>query len=147
LQAADTSAANFPVRAVPASSLQAAGESQVADFYMRAMRDVQADRDSSGMLEARLGNGVVLRSKQEFVADERDQNGRMGRIDADAMVKAADGDVLGAELGGDRVPKDWADDMELENQRHHHELAADFGHAATALKALVYSGRSAQGVT
>ncbi|MCW5568118.1 MAG: hypothetical protein KIS84_07805 [Dokdonella sp.] len=147
-QAADTAAANFPLRAsLDARFTEVASDAQVADFYMRSMRDVQAARADGGMLEASLGNGIVLRSKQEFIADEPDEHGNMGRIDAYVLVKAADGYVLGAELGGDRVPKDWSDDMELENERSHHDLAADFGRAATALNALAYSGRTTQGVT
>lgn len=148
LQAADKPAAAYPVQAtLDAGFAGAASDTEVADFYMRSMREVQAARDASGQLEAALGNGIVLRSKQEYIADEPDETGRMGRIDAYTLVKAADGYVLGAELGGDRVPKDWSDDMELENQRHHHELAADFGRAATALNALAYSGKASQGVS
>lgn len=147
-QAADTPAGLFPVRvAVDASKSAAAQVSQVADFYLGSVKSVRVKRDRDGALEARLGRGIVFQSTQQFLAGEPDEDGRMGRIDAYAMVKAADGYVLGAELGGDLTPASWAEALDVENQRHHHELAADFGRAATALNALAYSGKASRGVT
>ncbi len=148
MQAADTPAGLFPVRAaVDARKSAAADVSQIADFYLGSVKGVRVKRASDGMLEAKLGNGIVFQSTQQFLAGEPDEEGRMGRIDAYAMVKAADGYVLGAELGGDLVPESWADAIDVENQRDHHALASDFGRAATALNALAYSGKASRGVT
>lgn len=149
IQAAGTPAGSFPLRTtVPARKSVAPDVSQVADFYQRSVKDIQVDRRQDGTMEAKLGNGIVLLSTQQFIADEPDTTtGQMGRIDAYSLVKAADGSVLTAELGGDQVPEDWADAMEMDTARDHHALAADFGRAATALNALAYSGKSSQGVS
>lgn len=105
-------------------------------------------RTRDGMLEAKLGNGMAFLSSQQFIVDEPDPTtGRLGRIDAYSMVKAADGYVLASELGGDLVPEGWADDMERETTRDPDAVAADFGRAATALNALAYTGKLTQGVT
>lgn len=147
-QASGSSATRYPVRVgVDVRRSSSVDASQVADFYVRSARGVALARQRDGSLQANLGNGIVLQSTQQFISDEPDANGRMGRIDAYAMVKAADGYVLGAEFGGDAVPKGWTEALELDNARDHHALASDFGHAATALNALAYSGKSAQGVS
>jgi hypothetical protein len=137
-QAAGTSA-GFPLRAsVDATAFAAPDAAQVSDFYLRSARDVTLDRAKGGTLVANLGNGIVLEASQQFIADEPDAEGRMGRIDTYSMVRAADGYVLATELGGDEIPESWLDAMELVNQRGHHELAKDFGRAASALNALAY---------
>ena len=148
LQAADTPAARFPVRAtLDARKSAPVDVAKVADFYLRAVKDVQVERTRDGTLEAKLGSGIVLQGTQRFIADEPDAEGRMGRIDAYTMVKAADGYVLAAELGGDQPPKGWPEAIEVENVRDHHALATDFGRAATALNALAYSGKATLGVS
>ncbi|MGV8940571.1 MAG: hypothetical protein ACOH1P_03405 [Lysobacter sp.] len=148
LQAAGAPAGGFPVRAaVQARQSRAPDVSQVADFYQRSARGVQMTRKRDGTLEANLGNGIVFVSSQRFLANELDPDtGRMGRIEAYSMVKAADGYVLSAELGGDALPAGWADAMAKDTGRDHHALAADFGRAATALNALGYSTGRSQGV-
>lgn len=147
-QAADTPAGRFPARAMPDVQKSAPVDvSKVADFYLDSVKDIRVRRNDDGMLEAKLGNGIVWLSTQQYVADEPDADGQMGRVDAYSMVKAADGYVLSAELGGDEVPKGWAEEIQIENVRDHQALAADFGRAATALNALAYSGQSTKGVS
>lgn len=147
-QASATPAARFPARVTTLSRTSFAPTAmQTADFYQRAGKNLQVKRQPDGMLEASLGKGVMFMSSQTFIADEPDvDTGQMGRIDAYSMVKAADGYVLGSELGGDAMPAGWEEALTHENERDHHALATDFGSAATALNALAYSGRSAQGV-
>lgn len=147
-QASATPAARFPARLTTLSRTSFAPTAmQTADFYQRAGKNLQVVRQPDGMLEASLGKGIVFMSAQKYIADEPDvDTGQMGRIDAYSMVKAADGYVLGSELGGDAMPDGWEDALTVENARDHHSLATDFGGAATALNALAYSGRSARGV-
>lgn len=148
MRAAHSPAGGFPVRvAADASKSAAVDVSQVTDFYMQSVKDIKVDRNRDGMLEAQLGNGIVLLSTQAYIANEPDEYGQMGRIDAYSMVKTADGYVLVSELGGDELPKGWSEAIERVTDRDHHELAADFGRAATALNALAYSGKSTRGVT
>ena len=148
LQASGTPAARYPLRAdVDAARSTAADASQVADFYLRSAKGVELARERDGGLRANLGNGIVLQATQQFIADEPDADGRMGRFDAYSMVMAADGYVLGAEIGGDLAPAAWSKAMESDTARDHHALATDFGHAATALNALAYAGKSTQGVS
>src|SRR5690606_311973 len=109
VQAADTPAHRFPVRAaVEAAKSAPVDVAQVADFYTRTVRRVKVDRNQDGVLEAKLGNGIVLQSTQQFIHDEPDADGAMGRIDAYSMVKAFDGYVLASEFGGDLVPEGWS---------------------------------------
>ena len=139
-QAAGASTASFPVRAgVDAMAHAPADARQVSDFYLQSARTLKRDRRERGALAVRLGNGIELHASQRFIADEPDADGRMGRFDTYAMVKAADGYVLATELGGDELPSGWSQAMEQENRRDHADLAADFGRAATALNALAYA--------
>ncbi len=146
LQTAGTPAARLPLHA-PANTRKfaAANVGQVAAFYEGAARGLQVKRDRGGVLQANLGNGIVLQSTQKFVM-EPDENGRMGRVDAYSMVKAGDGSVLSAEFGGDDVPTGWDTAVEKASTRDHVSLASDAGRAATALQALAYSGKAAKGV-
>jgi hypothetical protein len=117
----------------------------MALFYESAGRGLQVARDRSGMLQANLGNGIVLQSTQKLVM-EPDENGRMGRMDAYSMVRAADGTVLSAEFGGDDIPKAWEAALDRPSNRDPVTIASDFGRAATALQALSYSGKASKGV-
>ncbi|MEN1928415.1 hypothetical protein WCE34_03040 [Luteimonas sp. MJ204] len=136
-------ASGYPLRAnVDVMTYAAPDAAQVSDFYLQSARDVGLDRQKNGELVANLGNGIELRASQQFVADEPDAEGRMGRFDTYSMVKAGDGYVMATELGGDSIPQGWSEAMELDNRREHHALAADFGRAASALNALAYGARS-----
>lgn len=146
LRTAGTPATRLPLRAaVNLRKSAAADVGQVAAFYERTARGLQVRRDRGGVLQASLGNGLVLQSTQNFVM-EPDENGRMGRVDAYSMVKARDGSVLSAEFGGDDVPKGWDAAIGKVSQRDHAALATDFGRAATALQALAYSGKATRGI-
>jgi hypothetical protein len=147
-RAAGTPAGQFPARATMTSRTSFAPEvMQTADFYQRMAADVQMTRQRDGMLEAKLGNGIVFMSSQTFIPDEPDQEtGEMGRIDAYSMVRGSDGYVLATQLGGDELPEGWANAMEIETERDHHALATDLGAAAMKLNALAYSAGATQGV-
>ncbi|MGY0651338.1 hypothetical protein ACW7GZ_05610 [Luteimonas sp. A537] len=136
-------ASDLPLRVtVDATTYAAPDAAQVSDFYLQSARDVKLDRQKDGVLVASLGNGIELQASQQFVADEPDAEGRMGRFDTYSMVTAGDGYVMATELGGDAIPEDWSKAMELDNRREHNALAADFGRAASALNALAYGAMS-----
>ena len=142
-RAAGTSA-GFPLRTgADATTYAAPAAAQVSDFYLQSARDLKLERKPDGTLVADLGGGIALEASQRFIADEPDEDGRMGRFDTYSMVRAADGYVLATELGGDELPEGWDEAMDRVNEREHHALAADFGRAATALNSLAYGVRSA----
>lgn len=145
-EAAGAGASAYPLRTrVEATAAVAPDAAQLGDFYRWSSRGMSVERGKDGTLSATLGNGIQLQASQQFVADEPDEQGRMGRYDTYSMVKAADGYVLATELGGDDVPDGWSEAMELDNRREHSALAADFGRAASALKALAYGAAGAGG--
>lgn len=144
VQAAGAPSGGFPLRA-GADLASAADAARIGDFYLQSAGGVTVDRRKDGSLRASLGDGIAFEASQQFIADEPDAEGRMGRFDTYAMVRAADGYVLATELGGDDMPKGWDEAMALENRRNHSALASDFGRAATALNALAYGVARATG--
>lgn len=146
--AANTPAAGFPLRdesvAKGAAPVSAA---EVADFYIDAVRNVAMARTSGDALRVDLADGMTLQIGQEFFPDELNEEGYFGRVGTNLMLTDADGYALAAELTGDAVPAGWRDALEKQTTRDHHELASEFGRAASALNALAYSAKAIPGAS
>lgn len=146
--AANTAAIGFPFRnTTVAKRVPQASADQVADFYLDSTRNVSIERTPDDTLHIALADGLVFQVQQNFLADETDMQGRQGRINTSAILIDSEGYALAVETGGDEMPAAWIEAMQHETTRGYHDLARDFGRAASALNAVSYSAKSLPGAS